>query len=233
MMAPTPQLVQGIGGRMSGLVSTSPIADVVSRIERAGGHVLDRQTARLDQHAGVALACKLGYKKVAVTVALSSDCASIRAAFPSALIFAVHLTGIKSMRRSLQTVRTSYQAVPRDGVREVAGPRALLRAGRRYRLRDDAAGKRLMAEKIVMTKQRLLIRARAAILREQGPEAIGLKGAAGTRARRLTVSQTRSKGRRSLCTSPLCHGTPCRRRRLRALRGSRGRARSDSPASPS
>jgi len=160
VIAHTPQLVQGIGGRMSGLVSTSPITDVVSRIELAGGHVLDRQTARLDQHAGVALAYKLGYKKVAVTVALSSDCASIRAAFPGALIFAVHLTGTsKSDAEVFADCADLISGCASRWVREVAGPRAHLQGGSAIPVfAMTPLGKRLMVEKIVMTKQRLLIK---------------------------------------------------------------------------
>src|SRR5512138_1577219 len=36
-----PELVQGIGGRMSGLVRTSPIPEVIGKIENLGGRVLD------------------------------------------------------------------------------------------------------------------------------------------------------------------------------------------------
>ena len=46
VLATTPGLVQGIGGRMSGLVKTIPIPEVVDRIERNGGMVLDRTGGR-------------------------------------------------------------------------------------------------------------------------------------------------------------------------------------------
>ena len=44
-----PALVQGIGGRMSGLVKTIPYGDVIRRIEENGGIVIDKVHAGLDQ----------------------------------------------------------------------------------------------------------------------------------------------------------------------------------------
>ncbi len=160
VLAPTPQLVQGIGGRMSGLVSTAPVPEVISRIEQAGGHVLDKQTARLDQPGGAARAFALGYKRIAVTVAHACDCASIRAAFPGALIFAVHLTGIsKSDAEVFADNADMISACASRWVRDVAGPRALLQCGSAIPVfAMTSLGKRLIAEKIVSTKQRMLIK---------------------------------------------------------------------------
>lgn len=64
-----PKLIQGIGGRMSGLVETVPYAEVISAIEEAGGIVVDKETASLNALAGVAEAKRRGFKNVAVTVA--------------------------------------------------------------------------------------------------------------------------------------------------------------------
>jgi hypothetical protein len=72
-------MVQGIGGRMSGLVSTSPHPSVMDRIEQNGGYVLDRIHARIDQQSGVALAHLKGFHRIAVTVALPSDAEAFRA----------------------------------------------------------------------------------------------------------------------------------------------------------
>src|SRR5512136_113570 len=58
-----PALAQGIGGRMSGLVSTSPFPEVIARIEANGGIVMDKDHATMDQLAGVALAVESGFKK--------------------------------------------------------------------------------------------------------------------------------------------------------------------------
>ena len=56
----TPEMVQGIGGRMSGLVSTSPLAEEMDRIEQGGGIVLDRAHAEIDPVRGVSLAYREG-----------------------------------------------------------------------------------------------------------------------------------------------------------------------------
>lgn len=63
-----PDLVQGIGALMPGLLETSPIPILIKRIECAGGIVLDRITAKLDSVAGVKKAIELGHKKIGVPV---------------------------------------------------------------------------------------------------------------------------------------------------------------------
>ena len=74
----SPALVQGIGGRMSGLVKTVPYRDVISRIEENGGIVIDKAHAALDQMSGVAEAFRRGYKNVAVTFAIPAEAKKIR-----------------------------------------------------------------------------------------------------------------------------------------------------------
>lgn len=63
------ELVQSIGARLTGIIRTSPIKEVIERIEADGGIVLDRATARIDQVEGVKRAFDLGFKRVAVSVA--------------------------------------------------------------------------------------------------------------------------------------------------------------------
>ncbi len=99
-----PALVQGIGGRMSGLVKTFPYPPVMDRIEQNGGFVLDRENATMDQVAGVALAAEQGFRKIAVTVASPAVAEAIREIHPDTLIFAVHVTGLAGKRR-----RPSFQ----------------------------------------------------------------------------------------------------------------------------
>jgi putative methanogenesis marker protein 8 len=94
VIAPTPALVQGIGGRMSGLVSTSPIPDVIRRIKSFGGYVVDPQGAGIDQVKGADYAYNLGYRKVAVTIADPGTAREVRTLHPEAVIVAVHTTGM-------------------------------------------------------------------------------------------------------------------------------------------
>lgn len=63
------KLVQGIGARLTGIIKTSPIREVIDHIEKNGGTVLDPSEARIDQVAGVNHTFMVGAKHVAVTVA--------------------------------------------------------------------------------------------------------------------------------------------------------------------
>jgi putative methanogenesis marker protein 8 len=124
-----PGLVQGIGGRMSGLVSTSPIQEVRQTIEAHGGHAVS-STARVDQYAGTDLAYTLGFRNVAVTVADSESAGRIRADFPEVLLFGVHLSGVS--RHEAETLAGTCDLVSACASREirsVAGRHALLQAG--------------------------------------------------------------------------------------------------------
>ena len=65
------ELVQGIGGRVSGLVKTSPIPELIEKI--GSENIVDSKTAKIDQPSGIKLAIAKGYKNIAVTVTLASD----------------------------------------------------------------------------------------------------------------------------------------------------------------
>jgi putative methanogenesis marker protein 8 len=69
VITPNGELVQSIGARLTGIIKTSPIREVIERIEADGGVILDRVTARIDQVEGVKRAFDLGFKRVAVSVA--------------------------------------------------------------------------------------------------------------------------------------------------------------------
>jgi putative methanogenesis marker protein 8 len=126
----SPELVQGIGGRMSGLVKTSPLPGVIEKIEQERGIVLDPRTARIDQVAGTVLAYAKGFSRVAVTIALPSDATRIRLTCPEAFIIAVHTTGLlKEEAEELADTADLITACASKWVREIAGSRALLQAG--------------------------------------------------------------------------------------------------------
>lgn len=92
------ELVQGIGGRMSGLVKTEPIEDVINGIHEFGGVVLDTETATIDPVEGVRKAAELGYIKIAVTTADSKTAQKLRALEAELgldlIVIAVHVTGV-------------------------------------------------------------------------------------------------------------------------------------------
>src|SRR4030042_5840355 len=74
-----PDMVLGIGGWMSGLVSTCPVPDVINRIEEHDGIVFDRATARLDSVGGADLAQKRGFSRIAVPISVSEIAETIAA----------------------------------------------------------------------------------------------------------------------------------------------------------
>jgi len=98
VISSNPALVQGIGGRMSGLVETEPIDAVIKGIEERGGTVLDPSTASIDPAGGVKKAAELGYRKIAVTVADAGTAKKVREIESELgldlLIIAVHVTGV-------------------------------------------------------------------------------------------------------------------------------------------
>ncbi|MEM3641334.1 MAG: DUF2099 family protein [Candidatus Bathyarchaeia archaeon] len=63
------ELVQAIGARLTGIIKTSPIKEIIAHIEENGGAVLDKATARIDQFEGVKRAFNLGFKRIAVSIA--------------------------------------------------------------------------------------------------------------------------------------------------------------------
>lgn len=71
-----PELVQGIGGRVSGLVKTSPIPELIAKFDEE--LIVNPETAEINQIKGIELAIKHGFKNIAVTVALASDSEKIK-----------------------------------------------------------------------------------------------------------------------------------------------------------
>lgn len=98
VIASNPALVQGIGGRMSGLIETEPIEGIINRIRELGGTVLDPSTAAIDPAGGVRKAAELGYKKIAVTVADPKTAKKVRELETEfgldLIVIAVHVTGV-------------------------------------------------------------------------------------------------------------------------------------------
>jgi putative methanogenesis marker protein 8 len=155
-----PALVQGIGGRMSGLVRTVPYEDVIRRIEENGGIVIDKAHASLDQTAGVAKAKELGYKKIAVTVAIPAEAVRIRKAYPDALIFGVHVTGLtREEAESMVSAADLMTSCASKTVREAAGAKALLQAGVSVPIFAlTKRGKEIIIEKILKSDEPVLVK---------------------------------------------------------------------------
>lgn len=91
------ELIQGIGGRVSGLVKTSPIPELIEKL--GSENIVNPETAEINQIAGVKMAIEKGYKNIAVTVALATDIVeinNIKKENPNVniYIFVVHTTGL-------------------------------------------------------------------------------------------------------------------------------------------
>ncbi|MCL2115862.1 MAG: DUF2099 family protein [Methanobrevibacter sp.] len=90
------KMAQGAGGRVSGLVKTSPIPEVIEKIGIK--NILNPETAAIDQIKGIELAIEQGYKNIAVTISGSEKLKLIREIEKNnkdiaIYIFAVHTTG--------------------------------------------------------------------------------------------------------------------------------------------
>lgn len=91
-----PEMVQGIGGRVSGLVSTTPIPGVIDRVGR--DMVLEPATAKIDQVAGVRKAIAMGYRNIAVSTTSGTAAKELKVlesiTGANVVVFMVHVTGI-------------------------------------------------------------------------------------------------------------------------------------------
>jgi putative methanogenesis marker protein 8 len=98
VIASNPALVQGIGGRMSGLIETEPIDGVIERIQKLGGTVFDPSTAAINPVGGARKAAELGYRRIAVTVADPKTAKDLRKLETELgldlIIISVHVTGV-------------------------------------------------------------------------------------------------------------------------------------------
>jgi len=169
----TPSLVQGIGGRMSGLVSTTPYPEVIRHIEECGGIVVDRRHARIDQEAGTRRAYGEGHRRVAVTVALPGEAERIRMSHPDATIFAVHTTGLSREDSEVIVASSDLVTACASGpIREIAGKKALLQAGIAIPVfAVSSRGKELIIEKIRQGREQVLVKTtRLPSLGDQQPD---------------------------------------------------------------
>ncbi len=156
-----PDLVQGMGGYISGLVESDSIPEVIEGIRQTEGHVLSPQDAKIDQIKGAAYAAAAGYKRFAVTVADAADAEKLRELEKTAgvriMIIGVHLTGITSEEASrLLAAADIVTACASKHIREQARP--LVQVGTAVPLFGLTGwGKELLVERAKQVEQPLLI----------------------------------------------------------------------------
>lgn len=71
-----PEFVQGIAGRISAILSTSPIIEIINAV--GAQNVLDPRSAEINQIKGVLKAVRRGYKNIAVSVISAEDAKKLR-----------------------------------------------------------------------------------------------------------------------------------------------------------
>jgi putative methanogenesis marker protein 8 len=144
-----PEIVQGMGGRISGIVETEPIDTVIEQIGRE--RILDPLRTTIDQFAGVSKAFAMGNGKVGVTITKAHDAERIRSAFgDNVVIFAVHTTGVSTddAKRMFDTCDV-ITACASEPIRKVAKERALLQAGTKVPVfASSESGKEIMLAKL-------------------------------------------------------------------------------------
>jgi len=129
-----PNLAQGIGARISGVIETTLIPKLKNRVEEKGGTLLDGNRAIINQPLGVARALEMGFKRVAVTVATLDDsrkCRKIEQETGAVIIvIGVHVTGMTEevARDFVETVDITTGCASRF-IREVVSGKALAQVG--------------------------------------------------------------------------------------------------------
>ena len=162
VIAPSPRLVQGIGGKMSGLVATTPIPAVIERIRENGGIVVSPDTAEMSALSGLRLALESGFQAPAVTTAAADEAAALRRASPDACIVAVHTTGTTAAEADVFAASCDliFPCASR-ALYEIAGGRALVQGGKAVPVfAMTARGKEVVLAKIASTETPVVIAGR-------------------------------------------------------------------------
>lgn len=97
------ELVQGVGGRVSALISTTPIDEVIDKVGR--GNVLNPETAELNPLKGLEMAINRGYKNIAITIIPTELVKDLRE-YPkpedvNVYIFVAHTTNVSKKEAEL------------------------------------------------------------------------------------------------------------------------------------
>lgn len=154
------QLVQGMGGWISGLAETDPIPEVIQGIEARGGHVLSPKDAAIDQIRGARWAAD-SFSRFAVTVADAKTAERLRELEADAkvkiMIIGVHLTGIsREDATRLLAVADVVTGCASKNIRELVKP--LVQVGTAVPLFGLTRwGKELLIERAKEVDQPLLI----------------------------------------------------------------------------
>jgi putative methanogenesis marker protein 8 len=150
-----PEIVQGLGGRISGLCETTPVGSVIDGV--GWENVLDPKTAAINMVEGVRKAKAMGYKTVAATIVSLKDAFTLREMFgDSVILMAVH-TSCMSEEDSAEAfgVFDVITACASKTIREEAKKRDIIVAGNKVPIYGvSAKGKELVIMRLKETGKR-------------------------------------------------------------------------------
>lgn len=145
-------LVQGVGGRVSALISTTPIDEVMDKVGRE--NVLNPETAELNPLKGLEMAIERGYKNIAITIIPTEMVKDLRQ-YPkpedvNIYIFVAHTTNVsKKEADMLFDYADVISGCSSINIRETAEERKPYYAGKKvplYAVTEN--GKRLLNERL-------------------------------------------------------------------------------------
>jgi putative methanogenesis marker protein 8 len=128
-----PELVQGMAGRISAFLSTSPITKIIDTV--GPENVLNPETAEINQIEGVLKAIKTGYKNIEVSVISAEDSKTLREIEKeheevNIYIFAAHVSGMsKEEAEELFNYADIITGCASKYIKEVGEKRKIFTAG--------------------------------------------------------------------------------------------------------
>ena len=145
-------LVQGVGGRVSALISTTPIDEVMDKVGRE--NVLNPETAELNPLKGLEMAIERGYKNIAITIIPTEMVRDLRQypkpEYVNIYIFVAHTTNVsKKEAEMLFDYADVISGCSSINIRETAEERKPYYAGKKvplYAVTEN--GKRLLNERL-------------------------------------------------------------------------------------
>ena len=146
------ELVQGVGGRVSALISTTPIDEVMDKVGRE--NVLNPETAELNPLKGLEMAIERGYKNIAITIIPTEMVKDLRQ-YPkpedvNIYIFVAHTTNVsKKEAEMLFDYADVISGCSSINIRETAQERKPYYAGKKvplYAVTEN--GRRLLNERL-------------------------------------------------------------------------------------
>ena len=146
------EIVQGVGGRVSALISTTPIKEVMEKVGRE--NVLNPETAELNPLKGLEMAIERGYKNIAITIIPTEMVKDLRQ-HPkpedvNIYIFVAHTTNVsKKEAEMLFDYADVISGCSSINIRETAEERKPYYAGKKvplYAVTEN--GKRLLNERL-------------------------------------------------------------------------------------